>query len=811
MKRRMAGMLAAALLAQGALGQTWTNLSGGAFTTAGNWNPSTVPGPGNTANINQRGGPYTVFLDTAVTNATVNIGGTAGAAGLDTDITLNLSGGGSLATTAGFFASNSGGLPNRLAVQNGTLHLGYTGTNLRFAESASGNEFLFQGVAVNTYCPGTQYAVRFANLGGVGNRLEISGGSKWLTDAQNLSGEQGFTMGAGTGNAADNLLLVSGPGTEAVFSPNCRFSMDGEGNELRVENGALFVASNKLAVATGGARDNLVRVTGEGTRFVACGRGNAANGGGIDFGSYAAVGSSDNTFRADDGAHVLLGVSANNYLAVNLGAGGGSCRNTMQFDSGATLEMDGTFPHNILIGAQGNSTMETPDTHNAMVFDNAFFKGNRTTFHVGNNNHSHNSLIIRNGSVYTNFGGSMIIGGITSVSNHVVVADSSFYHEGGVIIGNGWSGGQGDTVFFGGGRLFISNSVAEVTGGIVFGQSALTGGNVLEIADKGSLTCNGISQNANAALRDNAIIVRDCSALTNLNTGTMILGKETTSNQTLTVTGGSVFFHNGPMIVGGGSGSGSDPIPGQARMTVNASVARIAGAVTVGRNQRSHGNLLEVANGGLLECGDIIQVGWTQNANHNTLRVTGQGSMVTNTANILLGGNSDGCVGNRLEILDGGELATGGSQIVIGNTGALDCVLKVDNGILRANTNLLVQVNANTNGRFEVAGAKSDIRIRQLTLNQGATLAFTIGKDGVAPIVCATRAINATARLEVSVIRHPGGVTLPLIVNSTPANGTTQQFAEGMYDIPEGCTLVQDSNGISIKIPVTGATLMMIR
>ena len=739
MKARNIGMIIAAASACNAPAQTWTNLSGGAFNTAGNWSPNTVPGLGATANITQRGGPYTVFLDTAVTNATVFIGGRTGVG--DTDITLDLSGGGSLAATTRFEVSNTGDTPNNVTVKDGALDVEYAvNNNLAFANASSNNELLFENVDVRALGTGGHRTSTFANSGSgnsSNNRMDIRGDSTWFWD--NPAAGDGFLcIFAGTGGlATNNHFTASGPDVKLVFANSTFNTMRGgnngtgviEDNTVTIEDGAQVVCSNRIQIAEGAmAHNNLLRVTGPGTKVWTKGTsGDAGASGGLSIGfvgsypgpySGSEFPTSNNTFRIDNGAHVVAaaGTNPNGPRAVVIG-GNISTRNTLKVDSGATLELASTLDQNprMLVGAGSASN---PAGNNAAIIDNATFYATNGIVSIGTGGNCQNSLTLCNGALFSNVtataGASILftVGADTALSNTVTITDSVFYHASDFRIGGGGASGGVTSPLPRQGRFHVgSNATATVTGAIWLGSGGGTCDNLLEVSDGGK-------------------------------------------------------FYNPS-----------------------------ASSLNIGRNSLA-------------------------GTGYNVLRVTGAGSVASFSATIAVGSNAN-AEGNRVELLDGGELAVNTRYLRIGYTvGSKKNVLRIHDGIL-TNLNLLVDI-AGTN-RLEVSGAKSEIHIDQLALGvsgnpatavpngHGAELEFTIGRDGIAPIVMEkARAGIPNAKIKVNVNRYPGG-TLPLIINNTPVAVGAQEFAPENVDIPLGCELVYSPNDISITCPFIARTLFLVR
>ncbi len=176
---------------------TWTNLSGGGWNVAANWNPNQVPGSGDTAVITATG-TYTVTADTSPTVATLTLGGADGRqtlahAGQSLTVTgsaavlpngvWELNGGGlrceGILTVNGLFLWESGIFRGTLAVaQAGKLSV------------TSGGDHEFVGILNNA---GT---------------IAWEGGRFYLENATTLNNGPGATFVTGT----DQQILPAGTG-----------------------------------------------------------------------------------------------------------------------------------------------------------------------------------------------------------------------------------------------------------------------------------------------------------------------------------------------------------------------------------------------------------------------------------------------------------------------------------------------------------------------------------------------------------------------------------------------------------------------
>ena len=230
---RMASVAALAIVAAELTSQgrgaslTW-QVSSGTWSTAGNWSPSSVPGPGDSATI-VNGGTATIAAGVAANCNTLVLGGTASG-------TVQLLSGGSL--TNGFveYVGYTGsGLLNQSGGNNalGSLYLGvntgvsgsYTLSSGSLATSGSelvgndGNGTFIQSGGTNSIAIALHLGTNAAAASGSYN---LSGSGR-LVAAHETVGNNGsgtFTQSGGTNSVTNTLDMGENPGGSGTYNLN---------------------------------------------------------------------------------------------------------------------------------------------------------------------------------------------------------------------------------------------------------------------------------------------------------------------------------------------------------------------------------------------------------------------------------------------------------------------------------------------------------------------------------------------------------------------------------------------------------------
>ena len=715
----------------------WENAAGGDFFEPANWSDG-VPAAGDTAHITKPGA-YTVSItNAAAESARAYVGGE------NADITLDLAGG-SYTVTNYFNATGANNAPNRLTVLNGSLDLGVgNNNNVMFGNGSSNNEFIFSGANVTTRGAGAEYRVLFAHASG-NNRLILTNQTRWVSDNPGRNGDWAqfrFAGASGGAMSTNNFLHVSGQGTKAHFTDNCRFIMDAvtSNNTLLVNDGASMVCSNRVYFLNSPA-NNTVRITDPGTRFEVYSP---------DGGPLLRFQGMNNTLRIDNGAHAYFNRSTSDDV-IQIGDGGQSRGCTLQVDSGATMELgppDSAGLKRVTIGGNGRN--------NTWILDNAnFISTNNAQIIIGDTNDTSvsNRFILRNKAVLNNLGsGSLYVGNNSSTFNTMLVTGNSVVtNNGSFFVGNGPNTEDPAKFRYNQGHCAISNNAAVCIGnagitGVGVGKGSFD--NLLEVVDGGQLVCNNIlSIGRNGFTGRNTLRVAD--------------------------TGSLAHFWNGQFYVGEGGGTCS--------------------------------NNLEVLRGGITRIETALNIG-QNNTFANAVLVSGPNSKII-AGNVNVGNQGVLSRENRLTLANRGELEMTATSLTVGNGNGSNNVLKIHNGILSANAN--VNLTVRPVNRVEIEGAQSDILIGKATFNAGATLEFTLGKDGIAPMILSgQREIDAAALLKVNVGRGVEGMHT-LLTNRVAVAAGTQQFQAYNITAPSHCEIIQNDSGIFARVHASGTLFIL--
>ena len=147
-------------------------------------------------------------------------------------------------------------------------------------------------------------------------------------------------------------------------------------------------------------------------------------------------------------------------------------------------------------------------------------------------------------------------------------------------------------------------------------------------------------------------------------------------------------------------------------------------------------NTLTIANGGTVAI-DNLYIGGHRESSYNVVNVTGEGSVLTNTAyDIFIGASDGGNQGghhNRLNVEDGGFVYAP-RTVYVGMSGvesATSNTLRIVNGVWEQPNNYDIKLE---NGATLVwGGSKGRINTPWLHAYDGATLEFEFDEEGIAP------------------------------------------------------------------------------
>ncbi|MCX6899789.1 MAG: autotransporter-associated beta strand repeat-containing protein [Verrucomicrobia bacterium] len=323
----------------------------------------------------------------------------------------------------------------------------------------------------------------------------------------------------------------------------------------------------------------------------------------------------------------------------------------------------GAFANGVIIvgdSATDNNATLIVDTNSAVgMTANA-----NNPFVIGNFG-SGNTLIVTNGGVVyagtTNYPGFWMGNQAGSSSNLAIVigTNSLIASSGRVLVGD--DGSFNTMMILNGGTVSNANYF-EV------GRTATAGTNLLLVSGEGSL-------------------------LTNTSAG-IIIGESGVGNMAI-FTNGAQGVTAGALIVGYGIGAHNNML----EIISTNTVVKVAGEVQIGggSTMRSGGptnNVLMILDGGTLINANWFTVGRFSNASDNLLLVSGEGALLSNTANGIIvgnfGRNNTAIITNGASVVTTGRFVLGynidgtGNSAFIGGTGTL---LQVNTGGIQVGTN----------------------------------------------------------------------------------------------------------------------------
>ncbi len=264
---------------------SWTNMSGGNWSTAANWSPNQVPGPADSALITSNGS-YTVALDVSATIASLTLGGVSGnqtltnsgnalalvnASTVGTNGVFGLSGGtlngGGILAVAGLFEWTGGTLSGSVTIASSST-LAISGAGLKVLDSAT----LTNAGTITWTGMGDLYlndSAQIYSLTGatfdIQNDQRITCGACSGTEAFNNAGMFRKSMGTGTNNVN---VIFNNTGTVdvemGVVSLNGRGTSSGGGTS----SGTFTVAASAtILLPTSYTFSSGSQVNGNGTHL----------------------------------------------------------------------------------------------------------------------------------------------------------------------------------------------------------------------------------------------------------------------------------------------------------------------------------------------------------------------------------------------------------------------------------------------------------------------------------------------------------------------------------------------------------------
>jgi T5SS/PEP-CTERM-associated repeat protein len=527
---------------------------------------------------------------------------------------------------------------------------------LGYATGGSNNAAIVNGTG-STWKNATNLYVGFL---GTGNELILTNGGRVFDQA----GTMGFS------NANGNAALVTGSGSmwsNAVF---LYVGYNGADNEVVVSNGGTLWAGDSYLADGTLSSNNQVSVIGTGSVWATT---NAV---------YVGFNGSSNTVAISGG-----GVA--NDLSVYLGYSETSSSNTMVV-SGAGSVLSNAF--NTFLGLDGPDNQLTVsngayafDESGVIGFTNSSFGNvalvsdpgsvwsNTAALYVGYEG-SFNQLIVSNGARV--FGATNYVAWFSVSSNNIVsvVGTGSVWSSTNFIY-IGYVGSSNMLIVANGGRTatietrigydpLSTNNVALITGsGSVMSNTLNTvvgyGGNASQLIVSNGATVYdsvGFLAYTNQSAQDTATVTGIRSEW--VNTNELCVGNLGALNQLFVVNGGFVYDDSIYLGVGPASSNNTVVLSGDGSMVSN--------TFNTFLGFRGSGNVLIISNGaGVFD--QTSSIGYTNASSYNTAWVVGAGSVWTNTLFSAVGYNGSF---NQLIVSNGGSVWSGNGYLALITTGS---------------------------------------------------------------------------------------------------------------------------------------------
>ncbi|MEI7900856.1 MAG: hypothetical protein WCK89_11425 [bacterium] len=530
-----------------------------------------------------------------------------------------------------------------------------------------------------TFDPGLGATTNFAGLVLGGSSLYRTMGGDIVTFTNNasmlmLNSTATYTIGNGVSNVTYNVCGTNGGGT--VWNNGTRpltiGSGSATGNVLNVAGGQVTNLSALTIGSAVGANGNVMNVRNSGTVY----------GTTLDMkGLYGQLNITDSGVLNSSGA-------------VTIGNGSGCNSNQASVLSGGLWN-------------SGNQTVTIGNTaHGNVLTVNNGIVTNANTLQVGNGNaFTFNSLIITNGGrVYSTSGTT----GASDDSRIVVTGSGSIWTNSSTIMFGYTRGGRNSMAITAGGRVYCS--------GIIIGHKGTDSShtnNSVTVSDAGSyFYVSGSLQLGNAG--DSGGANKNYIAITNggvVFSGSCNLGTDADQYHTATVADSGSIWTN-------------------------------AGVFSIGYSQQNGNcgsNNLIIANGGKVYNNSAIignRTGGVGNLDGNKVTVTGSGSILSNSASLMIGNYTTQTKTNVLNVLNSGVVActTLGMQGMYGqlnitNAGTLNSSGAVNiGGLAGAHSNIGTVTDAGSVWDLGALGTKQNLTIGLATATNNA---LTVANGGV--------------------------------------------------------------------------------
>ncbi|MFZ2643453.1 MAG: hypothetical protein WA117_20850, partial [Verrucomicrobiia bacterium] len=516
---------------------------------------------------------------------------------------------GGVANFTHFVSENQGALTVAGGVLNGSLTIGNTG---------SFNQLTIINGSVASDSTGV---VGNSTLSSNNSALVTGEGSLWSNSTILIVGNDGsfnqltitnsgtvFSAYGYVGNnvgAGNNAVLVTGSGSVWSNSGQFYIGRSGSGNSLTIANGASVFGNYGGNIGNGfAASNNSLVVTDPGSTlnvggFFTIGM-NAAgqhvtitNGGRIlSRTTFAGFSAGNNTFAISGAGSAWLESNA-----FRLGASFGSSKNTLTINNGG-----------LLVDSVGE---------------------------IGGGGGNNIALITDPGSVWSNQ--NMLSIGWASGGNRMIVTNQAHVFSASAAFGSS-SGGWGNEALITG-----TNSLWFVGGQITLGS--LDGNNAIQVSAGATLVSSGavVGVYSDAGYNRNNSVSITGSGSVWTNSGVFDLGVAASFNH-FVVSNGARAYH-ASVIIGDSATAASNTTV----ISSTGSVLSSSGPLTIGN--AGSGNGLTIVNGGQVINADAY-VGCNASAGNNSVLVTGDGSVWTNTGVLTIGSG----LGNSVTLANGGRI-----------------------------------------------------------------------------------------------------------------------------------------------------------
>lgn len=589
----------------------WLGTVSADWFTAGNWNPSAVPGSGTAVNINNAATPNPATINApGAASGTLTLGSTGGQSG-----TLNVASGG-LAVTGAIYVGLLGS--GTLNITGGTVSATGLGS---VADSANSSGTITVSGAGSQFKPGQLYVAADVNTLG---QVTIQNGAS-LTTAQTILGYFSST--------ANGTLTV----TNGSSASTGAMTIGERGTGTFNLNGGSTATSGSVSIGTNASGNGAANVAGAGTTW-STGTANIGTGGA---GSLA----------ISSGAKVTTTSSNTVVPAVSLGGtatvtGAGSQWDIVGNSAGSSQGVVG-------IGSKVNSTatLTVSDGGKVTIRDGATTtNGQFMQLRMGISSGSTGSLTVTgaNSSFTTPY--DVWVAYNAGTTANITVSNGGALNTGYTILG---ASGTGNAVVTGAGSVWTISDMPNVPGsqpqGLAIGNSSTSKG-TLTIADGGTVNVNatgglvriGGAAGSQATLNIGAAAASPAAAAGTLNATSVVFATGATGTINFNHTSSNYVF--APGIQGTGPGTvnflagktiltGNNTYAGATNISAGATAQFGNGGSTglISGNVTNNGAMIVNLSSSATYAGVVSGNGTFEKAGSNTLSLTGTNTFTGGT------------------------------------------------------------------------------------------------------------------------------------------------------------------------------------